>query len=409
MQDMNGKGKSKFRDGDPITREDVEYVVKVACDSDFKIVNYHLRTLSAEKLGFLGAHRQLIIEILQENGCTVRTQSYFVKSIPYGIESQVSIIEGCRAFYKEIHFYEKILPELMNSLKDKSWIAQCFLIKKDAMVFEDLKLKNFTLKGKLLDVSDLKAALSAFAKLHASSMLVEKRLGKTFLELYPRVVEENIFSRSSVFRDWFESGVSAASTIAQHLGLDGSTIRQVCDRIFDKISISANRKNVLCHGDPKSYNLMFDDSQKCVLVDFQLVRYAPVSVDILQLLYINTVRDLRNKYELDLLKHYHRELCTILKSRDEKFPLPKYDELLEEFEELRVVGVVTNLLYTPSNMMEGKECAKMTEDSEGFSKLLFSDRSQMILDMMERDSNYRDLIIEGIEEIIERSDQLLKL
>ena len=73
---------------------------------------------------------------------------------------------------------------------------------------------------------------------------------------------------------------------------------------------------------------------------------------------------------------------------------------------MKIVGIVSNVMYAPTKMMEGKMCAKMMEDSDGFTKMLFHDRSKLILDIMKKDSFYRDIITEGIEELVEASKRL---
>lgn len=396
---------------DPITKQDVETVVERALGSQAKVINYHVRTFSDEKLGFLGAHRKLVVTIQNKGIIDKEIHAFFLKSVPYDIEVQASVIEDCGAFYKETNFYKKILPELLKSVKDNSWIAECYLVKTDALVFEDLKSRNFSLREKILDVTSLQSALSALAKLHTSSILAEKRLGRELNELYPDLFRESLFVRGHAFERWIVNSTKVAVAVAKSLGLDHTNIPKMVDRIFEMAVASKSKRNVVCHGDVKSYNLMFDDSlpmPNCILVDFQLVRYVPAMTDVLQLIYLNTMsRAFREENEEELLRHYHEVLCETLRDNDKEIELVSFKEILQEYEEFRLFGLVTTTLYSPINLMEGKLCADLTKDSDGFTNLMFGDRVDMTFKMMHDDPLYRSRITEIITELVQRSKKLL--
>ena len=393
---------------DPITREDVEVVAKKAFGVTAKVFSYHVRIFSEEKLGFMGAHRHLAVTVENPGSTDKEIHSFFLKTVPYDIEEQASVIEESNAFFKETYFYKNIVSQLLKSIKDKSWIAQCYLVKDDTLVFEDLKLRDFVLKDKLLDVITLKSALAGLAKFHASTRLAEKRLGKTFAELHPKALQECLFTRKGRFHNWYNTGVDAIVAIAKQLKLDHTNIPKICDRIHELIQASRTRRNVLCHGDVKSLNLLFDESRpvpKCVLVDFQLLRYCPAMTDVAQLLYLNARRQLRDEYEEELLRYYHEILCETLRDNDPAINLPSFKEILREFEDMRLVGLVTTALYSPINLIEGRTCAELTKDSDGFARLLFKDRVDLVLSIMKQDQAYNEVLTEIVTELVQRSKQ----
>ncbi|XP_014214972.1 uncharacterized protein LOC106644109 [Copidosoma floridanum] len=397
---------------DPVTEEDVKVVVKRALGCNAKIVNFQLRSYSEEKLGFLGSHRHLVVTIRRDDTEEKEIHTFFVKSVPYDIEIQASVIEDCRAFFKETHFYKHMVAELLGSVKDKSWIAQCYLVKDDVLIFEDLKSKNFALKDHFLDLQGFKSGLTALANLHASSVLAEKRLGKTFNELYPELVKESLFDKKVKFFAWYQSGVDLACNLVTHFGFDATKIPQICDKAFEKFKASEKWRNVVCHGDLKSFNLMFDNScavPKCVIVDFQLLRYCPAMVDVSQMLYLATRREFRERYETELLKHYHEVFCTNLRENDAEIALPTFQEILQEFTDMRVVGVVTANLYFPTQHLDGKRCAELTSTSDGFNQLLFGNRVKLVLDTMKEDQYFNEIITEITMELIRRSQEFLQL
>ncbi|KAL7305889.1 hypothetical protein TKK_0001895 [Trichogramma kaykai] len=396
-----------------LTKQDVEGVTKKALGTDVKIINYHVKAFSEEKVGFMGYHQFLMVTVFRKNRIEKEIHSFFLKSVPYGVEAQAEVIESCQSFYKEGQFYKFIVPELIKSSTDNTWLVNCFLVKDDVLIFENLKMLNYDTKDKTLDLDSVKSSLSALAKLHCASILAEKRLGKTFLELHPRAMKECIFTVENKFHEWFRTGVNLAVEIANMTGLDSSSIRQICQRVFEKISASKKWRNVVCHGDAWSNNIMFNDARplvdRAILVDFQLVRYTSAMSDVTQCLYLNLRRQTREKVEREMLKFYHDVFSSELSRNDQDFDLPDFQDMLQEFEAMRLVGIVTAMLYSPISYVEGKLCAEITQDSDGFMNLLFRDRIDLVLNIMEKDPEYKSRILEVIEELVERSEQLLIL
>ena len=398
---------------EPITKNDVETIVNNAFKNDAKLVNYEIGYFGEDKVGFMGAYRRLIINVQQKDK-KKETRSFFVKSIPYEVEEQATVVQENNVFFKETLFYSKIMPELVMSVKDKSWLPQCYLIKDDVLVFEDLRAKNFALKDKHLDIPALKAALSALAKLHVSTILAEKRLGKTLAELYPESFEEWLYVREGKFGRWFRTGVDVLVAIAKYLRLEHSRVRRVCDRAFEAILPSKTRRNVVCHGDVKSYNFMFADNgepiPQCVMIDYQCTRYYPATTDVAQLLYLNTVRPVRERHEQELLRHYYEVACQMLRENGgEASLMPSFEDMQKEYEETRLFGLVSTALSSPHNMMDGKICEELTRDSDGYAELLFGDHADIVLNVMREDAVYNNIMVNIVEEIVERSEQLLEV
>lgn len=393
---------------DLITERDVEIVVERALGFQAKVIKYLLKTYSEENLGFLGSYYHLAVTVQKENSKIVRT--FFFKSVPHDNDLKSSIIEEFGAFDKETNFYKKILPELLKSVKDKSWIPECYLVKKNVLALEDLETRNFKIKGKILDALDLQSALTGLAKLHASSILAEKRLGKKFNELFPELFRESLFVRGNRSELTIASSSQVAVAVAKSIGLDHRNIPEVIDRIFEMANASKKWRNVVCHGDTKSFNLMFDDSKpipKCALVDFQLIRYVPATTDLLQMFYMNiSSRDYREKNEGTLLRHYHQVFCETLRDNDLEIELPSFEAVLEEYEDMRLFGLITATLYSHILFMDDKIFAELTKDSDGYKNFMFGNRDEITLRMMRENPAYRILITEIITELVQRSSNL---
>lgn len=87
-----------------------------------------------------------------------------------------------------------------------------------------MKLKGYSMRGKILDKELMKSALMTVARLHASSILAEARLGKRLNKIFPNAFAEIIFVRSGKCFNWCTSGVNSAIAVANSLGLDSSKI-----------------------------------------------------------------------------------------------------------------------------------------------------------------------------------------
>ncbi|XP_058795068.1 uncharacterized protein LOC131666426 [Phymastichus coffea] len=398
--------KSHDQYDNPLTRQDVETIIAKSLGPNYKIHNYYMRNHSNEHVGFMGAHRNFIVEVSKEGSTQKELHTYFLKSVPYNVYDHAKFVKESKMFHKETSFYELIMPELMKSSRDKSWAPQCYLVKDDALVFENLVIKNYTMKAdRLLDVASLEAALSSLAKMHAASMLAEKRLGKSFLDMYPDLMEEILFSRTKLFAMWNKCGIDVLTNIAKYLGLDDEVVPKVCNLIYEKLRPSKTRRNVINHGDAWANNLMFNES-KCILVDFQLVRYVPAMSDVALLFYHNAKKELRDKYEMNLLKHYHTTLCDVLK--DGGVDIPEFVDIVDEYEEMRIVGLVTTNMYYQINQIPGDKQLELMSTSQGFNDLLFRDRVDLILGFMKTDGRYREILSSVVKELVESAPKYLK-
>lgn len=395
---------------DLLTRQDVNIVVKKSLGSAFKVIDYKVTNFSDRILGFMGAHQRLSVKVREGNSANEETHDYFLKCLPVSNQVQSQMLQGVNFFYKETNFYNHILPELTGSVNDDSWCPRCYLVKDNLIVLENLATRNYIVKDRLLDMESLKSALISMAKMHASTVLAEKRLGKTFLELYPKVLSEGMYLREGYTKEWHRTGVDVAVAVAEQLGLDATLIPAVCNRIFEVVYTSKTRQNVIGHGDAWSFNFMFDDSPlapNCILMDFQMIRYAPAMIDVAQFLYYTMRREFREKNEGQLLKHYYDEFAKHLKTNEE-IAVPSFSQILEEFDLYRIVGVVSAILQLQVTMVDGKIGADLLSDVDGFARLVFHDRVDLVLDIMKKDSLYNDRIVENVKEMVERSKQLFE-
>lgn len=391
--------------------QEVQALVKHATGSDAAVQKFSLKSFSDGKLGFLGSHQKLHVEVKSANGKR-DTLSFFVKLIPYDVPCQAEYVLDKCVFLKESIFYRDIVPHLYHEYKDEPWTASCYLVKENLLVFEDLDAKGYSVRDKLFNKELIVSGLTSLARLHASSLLAEARLGKSFKKLYPRAFVENAFSETGKTKIWFDVSVNAVVAIAKHLGLDSSLVPKACNHVYSAMSPSSTKKNVISHGDLWGNNLMFSNTvpPKCLLVDFQLLRYSPLAHDVIQFLYLVADRDFRVKWEETMLKHYYSVLCETLNSaKSTAVEIPSWSELIEGIEEQRLAAVITAATYYQTVLIDEELSAQIFSNSESYYEFEFINRNEKVLEIMEIDPVYKRRLTEAVTELVQLSFRLDEL
>ncbi|XP_054008721.1 uncharacterized protein LOC128892375 [Hylaeus anthracinus] len=387
-----------------LTLQEVQHMVKHSLGSDAKVHKFSLQPYADGQIGFLGTHQRLSVEIESRNG--KETLSFFVKGVPHDVPIHAEYVLEKSVFPKEMAFYRDILPKLYREYNDQPWTATCHLIKEHLLVFEDLGAKGFRTRNKLFTKELVVSGLTSIARLHASSLAAEARLGTTFIEMYPDAFISNAFCETGRTRVWFDVGVNAMVAVAEHLGLDGSLIPKACDQVYRAMEMSSTKRNVISHGDLWGNNLMFNDDvpPKCLLVDFQLVRYSPLAHDVAQLLYLCTDRSFRETSEETMLKHYYSVLCETLNSmKSTSVELPPWSELVQGMEEQRLGAAITAAAYYQTVLLDEDLGARIMNKPDSYNEYVFKNRDNIVIEAMKNDAAYNKRISESVAELVELS------
>lgn len=392
-----------------LTAEDIKEIIRRVLNKNAEIIDYSLRPYSDGKIGFLGSHQKLSITTGHNN--EKKTLYFFAKIIPYDVPDQADYIIAKGIFNKEVTFYNEIIPILNDNYHGERWSPNCYKIKDNYLIFEDLQREGYTMRSKLFNEELTIAALTTIARMHAASLMAEERLAMPLNEIYPNAFDEKGFIWTGQTKEWIDAGVKAAVEIAKNLGLDSSLIPMASPKIMDAIRASAKKSNVISHGDLWANNLMFNNDKppKCLLIDFQLLRYCPLAHDVSQLLYLCTSRNFRETRETDMLKHYYEVLCDTLKAHKFTGQCPSWYELIQGIEEQRLGSLITAMLYFPTVLMDESISAQIMNDSKGYTEYVFRDRTDIVIGNMKRDLEYNNRITETIEELIEIAKRLNEL
>lgn len=152
-----------------------------------------------------------------------------------------------------------------------------------------------------------------------------------------------------------------------------------------------------------------DAPPKCLLVDFQLMRYAPLAHDVVQFLYLCTDREFRETSEETMLKHYYRVLCETVKSRSSSVEVPPLSELIQGMEEQRLGAVITAAIYYQTVLLDENLGAQIMNDPDSYNKYVFQNRNEIVLKNMKTDPEYGRRIRDVVTELVELSFRLDEL
>lgn len=379
---------------------------------DFEILEIHRKSYSDQTLGMLGSHESLRLRVKHQidQQEVIQDFNYFVKSLPYSNKLQVKFMEDLGIFLEEVRFYREILPLLQTGSTDK-WCARVYMIlENDLMIMEDLKFQGYEMSTIQPQLSSEEAhwAVTTLANFHASSLAAELREGRRFEELFPEAFREKMFVLNED-QSWFNDEIDLVVRMAKKLGIPGDVekIRGICQRVNDFFGKKGNRKRYssLCHGDLWANNLMFDrQNGYCILVDFQLIRYAPIVLDLLQLLYLNLSKSRRMELEPKLISAYCKKLRENLTGE-----IPDEKDIFEDYERSRMYGLIVAITYLPVALLKPDIREKVLNNKSDIDNSNFSDnvKQQIMIDHLDANDWYRNRIEETLLEMMEISERVV--
>lgn len=222
-------------------------------------------------------------------------------------------------------------------------------------------------------------------------------------DAFPAILEDTQYKRTGSSYIWYSVAINLAVALADELGLDSSNIRRASERVFDTSAPSKTKRNVVSHGDIWSSNMVFDGNDRCYLVDFQLTRYSPLAHDLMQLLYLCTSREFRQKHERRMIEYYYQVLIETLELNDFKGDMISFEEVLQGAEEQRLPAVVVAMIFHPTVLMNGKTAATIMNDTDTYESYFFKDRKPFVDKIMAEEPDYREKIIEDVKELVDIS------
>lgn len=289
-------------------------------------------------------------------------------------------------------------------------------------MLEDLKVSAYQTLPKLIDpnINHIKMALRSLAAFHAASLVYERfelrpNGGKGIGDLHGDVLFETTYGWEN---PWCMTGIRALKAVALRktkYGVGSSYEQVIEDKFMDKVcemfdfleSSNSSIPKVCCHRDLWKNNLMFrfenGDFSKplhCLLIDYQICRYLPLSLDVIICILLPS-RDHSNTDEC--LKFYYEQLTNELQQHDVNIEtVVSWMDFEESCKRFMLFPLVQQgIFWTLANLPESFLANLLANDEQKYMKMCNEHRDAVVLDFMEKDDFYRETMIETTERLIE--------
>ncbi|XP_074114373.1 uncharacterized protein LOC141537352 [Cotesia typhae] len=356
--------------------------------------------------GFMGTYYRLSVT-------WTTNLSFFVKTLPPE-GPQREFIRQNKIFSKEIIMYDEILPKIGNTEPSK-WAPDCYLLKQNVIVMEDLTCQAFSTLNKHLDFDfpTFECLFNCFAKLHSRSLIFGEQRKVSLLESWTEPLKENLFRESGRSMMYQVSALKGICCLID-LVLPPEARQKTKDKvlhwaggILKALEPSKKHRNVICHRDVWSANFMFkkleDKLVDCRLIDFQYYSYVNPAIDLVVAMYLNTSRVIRDKHFDQLVKGYYKDIGKFLKEEglDVDDVLP-WDSFRASCIEARPWGMMYNLFGLQMTLLDDQACKQLAESSEFMEDVIYGEkRDQFVSIQFQRNKLFRDKFTENIWEIFE--------
>lgn len=409
-----------------ITAKECEEIVRQKLKTNrFKILNFKLQGLDTRN-GFLGEHRRLLIQIEDEHG-QPKDLFCFAKYLPEN-QAQIDFAIICGVFKKEVFVYDEIFPKFESCGIQYliGIVPECYYTKDDyILVFDDVTKKGFQPISKYdyLDLDHVMVTLKSMVKMHASSLIFEDKMSKKLRRNY-RLLDE--------YEDYFyetfyvqETGHKGGQGV--HAALNGMytgftlfpeenydfkneefirNVKELCSDIFELAKPSKKYRNVFCHGDLWTTNIMIKYRNKkpedCIMLDFQTVRYCPPAHDFMSFLHLTTEKKFRDEHVSTLQKVYYEELKSLLQEHGISLKeILTFEEFIQSCEEQKRFAVVQRVTYVQLTQAQESWLTEYIKDTDRWNEALYEDRSTMVIENCETDSHYKEVFSEALKEFNE--------
>ncbi|KAI9585501.1 uncharacterized protein ACN2A1_015130 [Glossina fuscipes fuscipes] len=311
--------------------------------------------------------------------------------------------EKYSVFKKESNLYCSLLP-FMLEFSERVWCPRVYLCRRDILVFEDLREVGYIMYKNLLAFTETEilSILKGLAAMHSSSIAYE-RFNSPIGDSFEYCLEETLLDPAS---DWFKTGVNALFAVAKihpkytkanELTFINLDLLNEMQSVPDMVNPSLKYRNVLCHRSVWVGNVFLplnDADASAVFVDFKSTRYCPPIIDVLVVLFMNLNREERLKKDTFYLDFYYNEFVRNLEKNElcEDGAGISKDQFCESYEEFELFGLVLRglactILRVPPQFVD-----------DNYKTI---DRSQKMLTYMTENEEFRSIMLEVLEDIID--------
>lgn len=255
-----------------------------------------------------------------------------------------------------------------------------------------------------LDYKKCTGALNALARLHASSIIFEEARSTQekpyrLNEHFPDALTEATFSfhEGHVRNRWCKTSTKCLEELSRFFTDDEKVAKKIKQYVFSEEGLrkylkpSRTYRNAVCHDDLWCNNMMFNEHDECMLLDFQLTRYTPPIFDVLLLLHLGTEAHFLNRnktYLLDLYYSFFTYETSRYNLNTEE--IISKDEFLASAEEYTLPALVEAGLYGTNVYLPESISSEVVSNPESFIEFAINNRPSFVVKEFERNDKFRE-------------------
>ncbi|KAL3267133.1 hypothetical protein HHI36_011273 [Cryptolaemus montrouzieri] len=396
-----------------LTEKDFNKILEQYFEKPSKIIDCQLYKAHSETIGYLGDHFRLKITYHNQKNC-LQEETFFVKTKPIFNTSQAEYVQEIGVFKKECLICENILP-MLTAIAGINFSPKCYLVNENCLVFDDLMARKFTMRGPVLNFEECKSVVICLAKFHCTSVIYEELNsinGRKYrlIDEFEEAFQETCFSfqEGHPRNNWLKNNITCVIDLVQYLNYKNwnEIIDKLNKLVYTEmetfIKPSKKFRNVLTHCDLWCSNFMINEKMECVLVDFQMARYCPPAYDLLLTLFLNTTKEILQKYFEELLNLYYctfKDMLTSYKLIPEKvFPREFFFESVEYMKlptTLEAMFFSTNTLFSPETF------AGIKANENNYREFYHTNRSKYVLREFKENQSFRKGIMNVLVPLID--------
>ncbi|CAH2096234.1 unnamed protein product [Euphydryas editha] len=397
---------------------DITLILNQCGISKFNHLNWTVKDYSDELVGYLGEHLSLTVYFETEND--TRAMNFFIKCIPRFDEWKANYLREMMFFNKEYVMLSSLFKKFQDPDGNRKWRPKLLYIKKELFVFEDVTQIGYTMPNNLitLNYDDILATVTSLARFHAQSFIYEERKTKELKRPY-RIWEDykEYLCEPKKTQSWRDTGMKAVvdflRVFSQFKLLPN--FMNIIEEIIPKLFIAAEEqmkphskvRNVVIHRDIWSNNIFLKKQENgkihALLIDYQTVLYSTPMLDLSSLLYFNTTMSFRNQNTKKIIEYYYNVLSKelALENIDIQYIMDKND-IMKTYEESLVFALTQASLIVPITAMTNEKRKEYFDNPETSFKINCISRSEEFIEVARENSEYKNRVIELLDEIVER-------
>ncbi|RZB38915.1 EcKinase and/or DUF1679 domain containing protein [Asbolus verrucosus] len=380
---------------------------------DFQLKSFKILSFHNPMQGLIGEHFTLRIDYSCKG--EQRTQDFFVKTLSTN-PFMLNLTKTIQVYEKEALFY-KLLGEFEKYGIDTSFSPKGYFFKPYITVLQDLSEKGYkgTPKRKLLDLEHCRTCLKAIAKFHASSVIYEKRkseeLGKKYSlkDEYSELLEDKFASEEeTVATRWMVSSIQGLFQLIDLIPenhVSHETFKATLSELLSMDSGDDSLVSGVLHGDLWSSNFLYlyegDKPVESKLLDYQLLKYGPLELDLVEFLMTNTTRDFRDKNFHSLIEYYYKNLSELLIRAGLECDeiLAGSCEFVRSCDNFKLAGKVHAIVDHSFTFVSDEIYGDAMKSEESFRKFLFEERGKYVIESYNKSEEFKNMLREDVLEL----------